>query len=283
MRPALIGLATVIVAESALAVAALLVKTVTTEGVPSTVAAFARFALGAAVLWAWMLAGRRSPKPVAWRPVLARALGNSAAVLLFYEAIRLTTLTKANVLNMTYPIFIAAAGPLLLGEPTTRTRLAAVVLGTLGIVLVVDPGPVGLAWGDAVGLACGIVSAGAIMALRAARRRDRVDTILLWVMTTGTLVTLPFADGLTALPPGTAGPLLAAAILGVGGQFGITAAYRWVSAVDGSVASTIRIFMAGALGVSLLGEPLGASLIVGATAILGAITMVARRAGQDAS
>lgn len=281
MRPTLIGLAAVVVAESALAVAALLVKTVTTAGVPSMTAAFARFALGAVLLWVWMLTRGRSLRPVAWRPVLARALGNSAAVLLFYEAIRLTTLTKANVLNMTYPIFIAMAGPLVLGEPTTRTRIAAVLLGTLGILLVVDPGPIGLAWGDLVGLACGIVSAGAIMALRTARRRDRVDTILLWVMTTGALITLPAAGGLTTLPAGTALPLLAAAILGVGGQLGITAAYRWVSAVDGSVASTVRIFMAGALGVSLLGEPLGISLIVGAAAILAAIVLVARRVGQS--
>lgn len=200
MRPALIGLVTVVAAETALAVAALLVKTVTTAGVSSGAAAFARFALGAAALWIWTLAARRPLRPVVWPPVLARAVGNTAAVLLFYEAIRLTSLTKANVLNMTYPIFIAAAGPLVLGEATTRRRLVAVLLGTIGIVLVLDPGPIGFVFGDLVGLACGIVSAGAIMALRAARRSDRVDTILLWVMTTGTIVTLPFAAELPALP-----------------------------------------------------------------------------------
>lgn len=276
MRPALIGLATVVVAEIALAVAALLVKTIATAGVPSGTAAFARFALGAVTLSIWMLARRRSPRPEAWRPVLARAVGNTAAVLLFYEAIRLTSLTKANVLNMTYPIFIAAAGPLVLGEATTRRRLVAVLVGTIGIVLVLEPGPIGFVVGDLVGLACGIVSAGAIMALRAARRSDRVDTILLWVMTIGTVVTLPFAAELPALPPAERLPLIGAAILGVGGQLAITAAYRWVSAVDGSVASTIRIFMAGALGVAVLGEPLQFRLIVGAVAILGAITLVTR-------
>lgn len=272
-----LGLGAVFGSAALFAVATVLVKLLTTAGMPPATVAFGRFALGTLSLGAWFALTRHSPRPHAWRWVATRALTNLAAVLLFYHAIRWTTVTNANVLNLTYPLFIAILGPLVLGERFGLRQALALGLGGPGIWLVIRPDfAAGLNRGDVLGLACGVVSSISILSLRRARRDDRPDVIVLWVMALGAAVLAPTAVHLRGTTPAHIGLWLAAAACGVGGQLLTTFGYRFLSAIDGAITSTARVMFAATLGVTFLGEPLDSSLVGGIALILLAVTLIAR-------
>ena len=73
------------------------------------------------------------------------------------------------------------------------------------------------------------------------------------------------------------------AAFGVAGQFLLTIGFRHVTAVDGSIISSMRILLAALLGPFVVGEPpLNATAWVGALLLFGANALLAvRRRTQD--
>ncbi|MEM7183239.1 MAG: EamA family transporter, partial [Spirochaetota bacterium] len=68
--------------------------------------AFARFALGAITFWIVILLKRKPIRFVHKGYLSARAFFNTIAVLVFFKAVSVTSSSEANILNMTYPLFI---------------------------------------------------------------------------------------------------------------------------------------------------------------------------------
>jgi len=270
------GLALITGSALLFAWATVLVKWLTREGVAPVVVAYGRFLLGFLLMSVLLAARRQSPRPRDWVGVVGRAVANTFAVLLFYTAIRWTTLTKANLLNMTYPLFVAVLGPLVLREPSGGRRYAGVVAGFVGIWMVLNPRWGEVNRGDLYGLLCGLVSAGAILFLRRARRRDDANVIVWTVMLTGTVLLSPWSGGIADLNVRQLGLWLFAAAAGIVGQLLITTGYRYVSAVDGSVASSARVVFAAAFGVMLFAEPLSLNLVFGGILVLGALFWISR-------
>jgi len=69
--------------------------------------------------------------------------------------------------------------------------------------------------------------------------------------------------------------LIMCGLWGVAGQFLITVGFRFITAVEGSIISSMRIFIAAMLGPFVVGEPsldtagwIGASLLFAANAVL---------------
>ena len=75
---------------------------------------FIRFFLGFSIVCASMLLKGSKLKPKRYDLLIGRAVANGAAVYCFYMAVAKTTLAQANILNMTYPIFVALLAVLLL-------------------------------------------------------------------------------------------------------------------------------------------------------------------------
>ena len=72
--------------------------------------------------------------------------------------------------------------------------------------------------------------------------------------------------------------LIPCAAAGVAGQFLLTIGFRYVTAVEGSIISSMRILLAALLGPLLAGEPaLAAAGWVGAMLLFGANAMLAVR------
>ncbi len=259
------------------AVATVLVKMLAQNGISPGVTAFGRFSIGALVLGLWLGIGRRRFRPRRWQTVLARAALNVAAVLLFYKAIEMTTVTKANILNMTYPLFVGLLGPVLVREQTGVHQVVALVIGFVGTLLVVMPFGSEFATGDLVGLACGIVSAFAVLALREARAWDEADVIVFWVMLLGCALLLPWVPELATFVGADWGLWFGAAVCGVGGQLLITFGYRYATAVDGSVASLSRILFAGGMGALIFGDVISLSMVIGSALIVVSIVAISRR------
>mgnify|MGYP001573280259 CR=1 FL=1 len=259
----------IISAELLFSISALLVKILSQQyAISAMEAAFARFAIGFVGLLLFMAMTGARVRPKNTKALISRGVLNSLAVLLYYIGLKLTTLTKANILNMTYPLFVAMLAPLLIKEKTTKHKIFLLLIAFIGIYLVVDPSFKVLQIGDLFALGSGMVAAFAVISLRTARKTDTTLNVMFFLMTIGMLLNLPFA-GSFILPSFTAGSILfMCGLLGFLGQVLLTIGYLENTAVEASLASNSRIIFASLLGISFFQESLSLKLVIGAILII---------------
>lgn len=232
---------------------------------------FCRFAIGLIVTLPGALSGRTRLKPVRGDLVALRAVTNTGAVFLFFLGIELTTITKANLLNMTYPVFVFLAAPLINNERSPRRYYLFLLLTLLGAWQVVRPPEAadigGFVGGDLLAFFSAIAAGVAISYLREARKHDDTQTILFHLMLLGTVINGIILFWIT-LPP-LPGLLLAAAggAMGVAGQLALTSGYRYVSAAAGALLSSSRLLFAIVLGVVIFSDDLTFQVVSGAILI----------------
>ena len=217
--------------------------------------AFARFLLGFLIVAATMVATGQRLRPVKYHLLVGRTVSNCAAVLCFYTAITHTTLAEGNILNMTYPVFVSILSWILLRDQRDRLATAMVPLAFAGIWLIMDPGQMQVNIGNLWGLASGICASVAIVYLNVSHRYHDVNTILFFMFGLGALITLAaFYNRIYWPDARTLYYLFLCAGFGIAGQILITLGFRYVSAVEGSILSTMRIFLAAMLGPIMVGE-----------------------------
>lgn len=238
--------------------------------------AFVRFFLGFLVVSAVMVLWRRPPRPRSYHLLVGRTAANFAAVLCFYTAVTQTSVAEANILNMTYPVFVAVISWILLRGQRDLLATAMVPMAFAGIWLIVAPGRLGINPGNLWGLASGIFASVAIVYLNVSRRDHDTNTILFFMFGLGSLLTLVIFYDRFFWPDARALIYLClCGTFGIAGQFLITVGFRYVTAVEGSIISSMRIFLAALLGPLLVGEApltqagwLGALLLFAANAVL---------------
>lgn len=234
---------------------------------------FLRFSMGFLVaLFAVRIKGV-SLRPNAPRYVIMRAVFNSTAVILFFIGITYTTVTKANLLNMTYPLFVFLVAPFLNREHTPLTYylfLALTLVGTWLVVTTNNPFTVtDIANGDVFAFLSAILAGIAISSLREARKHDDSFLILFYAMLFGTIgngIFLAFR-----FPHLTTGALRFAFIAGACGVLGqvfITVGYRYISAAGGAIVSASRILFAILFGTILFGDVITLPIGIGALLII---------------
>jgi drug/metabolite transporter (DMT)-like permease len=270
---------------SALAFAAssVFVKLITLgSAIPALEVAFFRFLVGLVLLVVWR-AARRQPlplKPVRLKYVLLRAVFTSSAVCLFYLGIQYTTVTNANMLNMTYPLFVFILAPWINREPGRPGLYGFLLIAFVGMYLIVLPDFGTIRPGDFLALGSGAVAGFSITCLREARKTDNTFLILLYAMVFGTVL-----SGLTALPffvvPGAKMMLymLLCGISALLAQVLLVWGYRYIDAAPGALVSATRILFATALGVWFFQDPLTVKIVCGGLLILAALTGISGRSG----
>ena len=237
---------------------------------------FARFLLGFCVVGAVQLSGRGRIRARNYHLLIGRALANTVAVYCFYKAVALTSVAEANILNMTYPLFIAIFSWIFLKDQRDPVASLAVGVAFAGVWLILSPGSMGFDLYNLWGLASGMSAAAAIIYLNLGRRHHDTHTILFFMFGIGGLsVFLLFRHTFFVPSAVELAYLGACAALGIGGQYLLTVGFRYVSAVEGSVISSTRILLAAILGPVLVGDPvlglagwLGALLLFGANVVL---------------
>ena len=128
------------------------------------------------------------------------ALQSLRSALLFgstlgnFLALRKLQLAETSTIAFLAPIFVALlAGPLL-GEWPGRARMAAIVVGFLGVVLATRPGANAFQTVALVAIAGALCNSGYLLATRGVARHDSGQTTLLWTQLAGVV-------GLTPLLP----------------------------------------------------------------------------------
>lgn len=246
---------------------------------------FARFALGFAVVCAYMAVHKVRLKIRSYHLLVGRAVFNCIALTFFYKAVASTTVAEANILNMTYPLFVALLSWVLLKKQRDSAATITVVAAFVGVWLVLAPELGAFQAASLWGLGSGIMAAVAILYLNLSRQEHDTNTILFFMFGIGTVaIFILFRRYIVA--PGFLGFffLLSCAAFGVVGQYLLTLGFRYVTAVEGSIVSSSRILMAALLGPMLVGDPaLNAAGWTGAVLIFGANVYLAFRnaAGEE--
>ena len=244
---------------------------------------FARFVLGFLIVLAAMAYRRQSPRPRSYHLLLGRTAFNCAAVYCFYMAVELTSAAEANLLNMTYPVFVALTAWTVLRDKFDLFSLAMVVVAFAGIWLILAPGKIDFRLANLWGLASGLSASLAMTYLNVSRRYHDTNTVLFFMFGLGALVIfLIFQDQVFRPSLKELYYLVLCAASGVAGQFLLTIGFRYVSAVDGSIISSMRIFLAALLGPYVADEmPLNATGWLGALLLFAANAVLAVRRGRE--
>lgn len=237
---------------------------------------FVRFLLGFVVVCASMLIKGRRLAPKRYDLLFGRAVANGAAVYCFYTAVAQTTLAQANILNMTYPIFVALLSWLFLKKQRDLTTTAGAVVAFVGIYLILARGPFQFGWSHLWGLASGVCASFAIIFLNISRRYHDTETILFYLFGVGTILTYAaFSYAIHWPRPIEMHFLLLSSFFAILGQYCITFGYRYVTAVEGGIISSSRILLAAIMGPIIAADPvlnlkgwIGAGLIFSVNAVL---------------
>jgi drug/metabolite transporter (DMT)-like permease len=267
------GLVLLIIAEFCFALATVFVKLVTNSSdIPSIEITFFRVSMGTLVAALYMWKTKTSFRPKKVSLVIARATLSFAALVAFFYAVERSSVTNANMLNMTYPVFIFIIAPLFKLERMHKISFLFLLFAMTGIYLIVFPDFSNINKGDLIGLLSGIFAAFAIIYLSMAREFDSTALIVFYLMAIGTLCNAIMMAPVFVMPrPGDLPYLLASGVAGLTGQILLTMGYKNVSAKAGSMVSSSRIVFAALMGFFFFSEALSSRIIIGGLLIIGSI------------
>ncbi len=263
----------------------LIVKMLTAEtNIPVVEITFARFIFGLIVVSAYILWRGVPFRPVNKKILYLRGFLNALAVLILFYSVQYTSITNANVLNMTYPIFVALLSHALIGERFHPSAFVPLLLTAVGVYMVIQPDLGAIRPGDAIGLVSGFVAALAIIYLRVLRKTDETVVILFYLFAVGSVFLLIPLIPLFVMPDlGSATLLLLCSVSGVAAQYFLTEGYRFISAVGGSIVSASRVYIASFFGVVFFNDPVNLMLFLGTLLIVGSNVLTAKIESTNSS
>lgn len=192
---------------------------------------------------------------------------------LWLYALTVIPLAQVAVLEFSYPVWVALAAPLLLGERMTLQRAVAVVLGFAGILLVVRPGLMPVNAGTLAALGAAFCFAGAALATRKLTADQTTLCIMFWLTAMQLVMGLVMAlhDGAMALPDARALPfVVVVGLAGLNAHFCLTTALSLAPATLVMPVEFLRLPITASLGAILYLEGLDPFVLLGSAVILGA-------------
>ena len=238
--------------------------------------ALSRFAMGFAVVLFVTVICKKKIHVKKKRLLIGRAIGNTMAVYCFFKGVDLTSVAQANILNMTYPLFIAVFSWIFLKEQRDFIAIVIVLIAFVGITMILSPGKMSYNFNSLWGLASGISAAVAIMYLNLSRQVHDTHTTLFFMFGLGGIILCClFFDKIVIPSPGEFKYLFWCSAIAIAGQYLLTVGFKYVTAIEGSIISSTRILLAALLGPVIVMDPalstvgwIGAILIFGGNVCL---------------
>lgn len=230
----------------------------------------ARKDLGVSLANVWSVHGVRASLKLA-------ALGSS------FFAITLLPLSVVTAIAFTTPLFASLGSMLFLGERWRWVRVAALVIGFIGVLVVLRPTEVPVGIGAILALGSALTLAAVVVLLKYSSSREGTSRIV-WL---NLAISVPLA-AILCLPFWTMPSLLALglmAIQGVGGlisQLAVARAFRLADASLLVPIEFVRLPMAVALGYVLFAEQVEWAVLLGGAIILAAIILLFAKGRQNA-
>lgn len=224
--------------------------------IDSSLFTFSRFLFGFATVLVVMALQRQKIKIVKKRYLIGRAVGNSIAVFCFFKAVELTSVAQANILNMTYPLFIAIFSWIFLRAQRDKVAILIVLIAFAGIWLILSPKDMHFDLNSLWGLASGISAAGAIMYLNMSRQVHDTQTTLFAMFGLGGIIIFCLFFSQMRMPSfEEAKYLFWCSAIAITGQYLLTIGFKYVTAIEGGIISSTRILLAAILGPFIAMDP----------------------------
>ncbi len=222
----------------------------------STFYVFARFFIGFIIVVCMLAAQKQRIRPVRYHYLIGRTVTNSIAVFCFFRAVDMGSLAEANILNLTYPLFVAIFSWFFLRGQCDFRTIGIVIMAFAGIWLILSPENFRFGEANVWGLCSGVSAAGAMIYLNVSRRYHDSQTILFFMFGLGSLLIYLLFSSAIFLPTWLElFFLVSCALCGILGQYLITFGFRYVTAVEGSIITSSRILLAAVLGPILVSDP----------------------------
>jgi drug/metabolite transporter (DMT)-like permease len=186
----------------------------------------------------------------------ARGASLLIATLTSFYAVHYLPLTQATSISFISPLIVAViAGPLL-GEWIGARRIAAVLVGFAGVLVVTRPGST--AFQPAMGLAVIVAIANAFYSVttRLLAGRDRSETTLFYTGLVGSIVFLPVVPFIWVAPasPQIWGVMAMLGVFGAGGHWLLILAHKHAPASVLAPFFYAQLLVAALLGLVVFGE-----------------------------
>ncbi|MCP3871535.1 MAG: DMT family transporter [Desulfobacteraceae bacterium] len=217
---------------------------------------FARFLLGFIIVLILMAVKKKTIKVRKKSYLIGRTIANCIAVYCFFKGVDLTSVGQANILNMTYPLFIAVFSWILFKEQRDIVAILILVLAFTGVWLILAPDKMSFNINSLCALASGISAAVAIMYLNLSRQVHDTETTLFFLFGLGSVIVFILFFNKMSLPQmPELKYLFLCSFLAIAGQFLITIGFKYVTAIEGGIISSTRILLAAVLGPVIATDP----------------------------
>ena len=207
---------------------------------------------------------------------IVRNLIHFTAQFCWLYALTRMTLAELTTLEFTAPLWVALLAPFLLGERLTTLRLAAVVLGFVGVLIVVRPGVISLSEGAPFALAAALGYAFSMIMTKRLLRGDNAFTILFWMQGLQVLIGLAivlagplfgYDKGLVIPDAVTFAWIVVVGVLGLTAHYALATAFTYGDTIIVAPLDFLRLPLIAVVGVMLYAEALdfwvlGGGLIV---------------------
>ncbi len=252
-------------------------------GVHPFVIGFFRAAFGALAVLPFVLARPEILKtsfPIAQHAV--RAGLKLLALVAFFAAFSRGPLSDVTAIAFTSPVFVVMGAAMMLGEKLGVLRIAAVIVGMAGALLIVGPSGAGLSWAMGFALSGAVMQAVIQLMLKSMSSGDKTATLVAWNL----FLTVPLALVL-ALPfwttpdPAQLGLLALQGVLGAACMALMTHAFSLADASIIAPVDFLRLPLVAVLGYGLFGEMPRPSTLAGG-ALICAAALIASRASRQA-
>ncbi len=180
-------------------------------------------------------------------------------------------LVESHAIFASYPLLIAALSGPVLGEAVGWRRWAAIGIGFVGVVVILEPGFAVFAPAAAFPLAAALMFALYGLLTRYVARRDSAATSFFWTGVTGAVAMT--AVGVWNFEP-MSGPdwalMAVLCVSGATGHFLLIKTYEVAEASAVQPFAYLQLVFATILGITVFGETLEANVAIGAAIVVGA-------------
>jgi drug/metabolite transporter (DMT)-like permease len=213
-----------------------------------------------------------------------RNAAHLAGQFTWFWAITQIPLAEVFALEFTTPLWVALLAPIILREHMTLPRLAAVMLGFAGALIVIRPTGMAISMGTASALSCAVAYAFSYIAIKQLTRTESAITILFWLSLFQGLYTTVLTFGSLSWPTPTAwGWLVVVSLAGLAAHYCIARAFALADATIVTPMDYLRVPLIAFVGWAVYAEALDPFVLIGGAVIAAAniINLLAeRRSGK---
>jgi drug/metabolite transporter (DMT)-like permease len=217
----------------------------------------------------WLVGGlsaMRTQRPLVH---LGRNIAHYAGQFSWLFALNLIPLAQLISIEFTTPIWTALLATTFLHERLTRPRLAAILLGLVGILIIVRPGATVLQTGHLVVLAAAFFFGISLVVTKSLTRTDNVVRIIFWMLIIQSVIGLIPAIYVWRTPPAELWPwILLVAFTGSASHYCLARALSHADATLVAPIDFLRVPLSALIGWLLYQEQIDIWTAAGAVLIL---------------